>query len=96
MLSSADAKALSPSTVQVERVVSRTPAPPAGAAPATRGARPTTAAVPAANGPRESLEYYWTARSDTPGSPGPAQIRLLKVETDTQGRIVRTRLLHSA
>jgi len=52
--------------------------------------------VPAANGPRESLEYYWTARSDTPGSPGPAQIRLLKVETDTQGRIVRTRLLHSA
>jgi len=96
MLSSADAKALSPSTVQVERVVSRTPAPPADAAPATRGARPTTAAVPAANGPRESLEYYWTARSDTPGSPGPAQIRLLKVETDTQGRIVRTRLLHSA
>jgi hypothetical protein len=87
-LGAADASALQPARAKVQHVVSPTALP--GATPAVRGARATRA-----GSARESLEYYWTSR--TPTADGrPAQIRLLKVETDIAGNIVRTRLLHAA
>lgn len=97
LLGKGDAKLLDAGTAHVERLVSRSTIAPAPAA-RTVAAATIGAAAPTrvARGSRESLEYYWTARTQPNGVGGQAQIRLLKVETDTEGRVVRTRLLHSA
>lgn len=83
---------LDPSYVHAEKLV-RPPRTAPAAAPA--GARPAVARAAAAPpaAASESIEYYWTGRKVVKGQ---ARIQLLKVETDTQGTIVRTRLLHSS
>lgn len=81
---------LDPGYAHAEKLV-RPPRPaPAAAAAAAGRPRAAAAAAPTA---RESIEYYWTGRKVVKGQ---ARIQLLKVETDTQGTIVRTRLLHSS
>jgi hypothetical protein len=52
-------------------------------------------AAPAARGRSQvdSIEYTWTGRAE---SKGRIQIHLLKVHTDTEGNVLRSRLLHSA
>lgn len=88
---------LDPGYAHAEKLV-RPPRPaPAAAAAATAAARPTAAraaaSASASAAAGESIEYYWTGRKVVKGQ---ARIQLLKVETDTQGTIVRTRLLHSS
>jgi len=87
----ADVKLLEPARATVQRLV--TPIARDGSADASARRRVGAAAPHAA---RESLEYYWSGRSRPVGARGHVQIRLLKVETDTAGHIVRTRLLHGA
>lgn len=65
-----------------------------GRASTTRLVSRAPAAAPGAA--RESLQYSWSGRHRPHGERGPVQLRLLEVETDTAGQIVRTRLLHGA
>lgn len=87
-LSKADAAfGLNPARAQASRLVSGAPQPAAAAGPGG----PLAAAL--AGGRRESIEYTWSARKTVQGL---VQLRLLKVETDEQGTVLRTRILHSA
>lgn len=62
----------------------------AGAGPAGRARAAAAAPSP---GARRSLEYYWSGRRMKDGHK---QIRLVKVETDAAGRVVRTAVVHSS
>ena len=42
---------------------------------------------------RQSIEYYWSGRRVQDGHK---QVRLIKVETDTKGNVLRTAVLHSS
>jgi hypothetical protein len=88
-LAPGDARLLDARRASVQHIVSNGARGDGAAATARVGA-----AVRPAH--RESLEYYWSGRSEPKGRPGLVQIRLLKVETDTAGNIVRSRLLHGA
>jgi hypothetical protein len=82
-LTPADRRLLDPKRASVQRLVSKL----GNGGSAARGL------AAARSGARESIEYYWSGRS----RQGPlVQIRLLKVETDTAGHIIRSRLLHGA
>jgi Peptidase family C25 len=76
-----------PKAARVERLETRLPAPPAAArrGPAMAKARPA--------GNRESIEYYWSGRRVQDGHK---QIRLVKVETDPKGNVLRTAVIHSS
>lgn len=71
----------------VHRVV--TPLP----AKSPAGFQTLAAAAVAPPTQRQALEYYWSGRKEVKGH---RQIRLVKVETDTQGNVLRTTLRHSS
>jgi len=57
-------------------------------------ARPGVASLSAsAVQSRQSLEYYWTGRRVLDGHK---QVRLVKVETDSEGNLLRTSVVHSS
>jgi len=63
-------------------------------AKAPSGARMLAAAVGASvPTQRQAVEYYWSGRKE---SKGHRQIRLVKVETDTKGNVLRTTLRQSS
>jgi len=78
-----------PRHARVEVVETRLPAA-AGPAPARRG---RAGAAVRSGGKRRSLEYYWSGRRVKDGHK---QIRLIKVETDLTGRVVRSTVVHSS
>ncbi len=77
---------IKPEQVQVEELCTPLPAPavPAGG--------PALARAPAARD-RRSLAYYWSGRREHEGH---RQIQLVKVETDPDGNVLRTAVLHSS
>jgi hypothetical protein len=83
LLKAADRQLLDPKRASEQQLVSKL----------TDGGGAARGRAAAPRGARESIEYYWSGRS----RQGPmVQIRLLKVETDTAGHIIRSRLLHGA
>jgi len=56
-----------------------------------RAGRMALAAMPPSR--RESYEYYWSGRRITKGHK---EVRLVKVETDTEGRVLRSSVVHSS
>jgi hypothetical protein len=76
-----------PKAVRVERLETRLPAPRASAG---RGLPPASTR-PA--GERQSIEYYWSGRRVQDGHK---QIRLVKVETDLKGNVLRIAVVHSS
>jgi len=56
-----------------------------------RAGRVALAAMPPSR--RESYEYYWSGRRFTKGHK---EVRLVKVETDTEGRVLRSSVVHSS
>jgi hypothetical protein len=87
LLSERDVAALQPSRASASRLV-------AAAAP-TASTASGESAVAAVRGraQADSIEYTWTGRAETKAG---SHIRLLKVQTDTEGNVLRSRLLHSA
>jgi hypothetical protein len=76
-----------PKVVEVSRPASGVPT--GEAAPAARRAR----GLQKAAGEAKTYEYYWTGRREQ----GPLRIiRLVRVEADAQGRVLRSSLLHSS
>jgi hypothetical protein len=78
---------IQPKAARVEKVETKLPAAavPAGVRLLGRAiARPPN---------RQSLEYYWSGRRVVKGHK---EIRLIKVETDTQGNVVRASVVHSS
>jgi len=75
-----------PHAPRVDRLETRLPGT---AAPVRAG----IAAAARPVGKRESVEYYWSGRRVLDGHK---QIRLLKVETDIQGNVLRSAVLHSS
>jgi hypothetical protein len=78
---------IQPKAARVEKVDTKLPA---AAVPATRG---LSRAAIARSGSRESVEYYWSGRRVVKGHK---EIRLIKVETDRQGNVMRTSVVHSS
>jgi hypothetical protein len=87
LLSERDLAVLQPSRAKASRLVAAS----ATAAPAASGGLSTTAAR--GRSAVDSIEYTWTGRHEKEGQ---VHIRLLKVLTDTEGNVLRSRLLHSA
>lgn len=87
LLGAGDAKLLDPATARLTRLL-----PPAGT---VRAALRRGLAV-AAREPKggDALEYAWAGGSTT--KDGRRHVRLLTVQTDLDGNVLRTRLLHSA
>ncbi len=81
------------SRVRVHRLETRFPAPDVAAAGFE--ARAARAVRPAAREAlrRESYEYYWAGRRRVDGHK---QVRLVRVETDLQGRVLRSRVVESS
>jgi Peptidase family C25 len=81
------------SAPQVERVVSRIPQPELMTAPAvalaTAGMRTNATEVVG----RKSLQYYWMARRDEGPVP---DVRMVTIQTDPQGNVLRTQVLASS
>jgi hypothetical protein len=71
---------------RVHKVSAPLPAPPA-----TARRRLELAGAPAVK-ERESFEYYWSGRRERNGY---REIRLVKVETDAEGNVLRSRVVHS-
>jgi len=63
------------------------------AAPAMAGRRITRVAAAPSNRNRKSIEYYWSGRRFQKGQK---QVRMVKVETDPKGNVLRTLVLHSS
>ena len=82
-----DAFGIRPRTVRVEQVETRLPAHPVAARRGLALAR----VQPVGN--RQSFEYYWSGRRVQDGHK---HIRLLKVETDHRGNVLRTAVVHSS
>jgi hypothetical protein len=87
LLSAYDLSALQATRARASRLVAASVA----AAPAASGGLSVTAARGRAQA--DSIEYTWTGRHEKEGQ---VHIRLLKVQTDTEGNVLRSRLLHSA
>lgn len=87
MLDKSDQNFLEPGRARASKLVS---APVAARAVATRG---LASAVGATRQLAESVEYTWTGRKIVDGRP---HVRLLTVEADAGGNVLRSRLLHSA
>ena len=81
------------SSPQVERVTSRIPQPELMTAPAvalaTAGRRTNATEVVG----RKSLQYYWMARRDEGPVP---DVRIVSIQTDPQGNVLRTQVLASS
>lgn len=88
-ISDADRQAfgLQPHVARVEQLETKLQAPVAAA----RGDAALAAARPRAS--RQSIEYYWSGRRVLNGHK---QIRLVKVETDTEGNVLRFAVVHSS
>ena len=87
LLSERDLAVLQPNRARASRLVAAS----AAAAPTTSGGLSATAAR--GRSQVDSIEYTWTGRHEREGQ---VHIRLLKVQTDTEGNVLRSRLLHSA
>jgi hypothetical protein len=78
---------LKPRQARVDKLETTLPRPLA----ARKGSR---AVANARNvGPKQSIEYYWSGRRILEGHK---QIRLVKVETDTAGNVIRSSVLHAS
>jgi peptidase C25-like protein len=78
---------LKPRQARVDKLETTLPRPLA----ARKGSR---AVANARNvGPKQSIEYYWSGRRILKGHK---QIRLVKVETDTAGNVIRSSVLHAS
>ena len=78
---------LKPRQARVDKLETTLPRPLA----ARKGSR---AVANARNvGPKQSIEYYWSGRRILKGHK---QIRLVKVETDTVGNVIRSSVLHAS
>ena len=75
------------SAVRVEHLETRLPVPPAAARRALARAKSQPPRT------RQSIEYYWSGRRVLDGHK---QIRLIKVETDTKGNVLRSAVVHSS
>jgi hypothetical protein len=81
------------SKVRVHKLETRFTSPDVAAAGyGARGARGARVEARATR-QRESYEYYWTGRRRVDGHK---QVRLVRVETDMQGRVLRSRMVESS
>jgi hypothetical protein len=77
-----------PRKARVEQLETKLPAP----RPAATPGRVMAAARPPAS--RQSVEYYWSARREVDSKH--KQIRMVRVETDLEGNVLRSTVVHSS